>query len=94
VKLESFAIFAQLKPSRDYRRREGWPTLASNKGGIMKRVLLTVFEPTTATWLAAFAIGLGVAVHPLFFVAALVIVIAALIQSLVNAVGHLTHRHP
>ena len=60
----------------------------------MKKVLLTVVEPTTATLLVAFAIGLGIAVHPVFFVAALVIVIAALIQSLVNAVGRLTHRHP
>ena len=60
----------------------------------MKKVLLTILEPTTATLLAAFAIGLGLAVHPVFFVAALVIAIAALIQSLVNAVGHLTHRHP
>jgi DNA-binding transcriptional LysR family regulator len=94
VKLESFAIFAQLKPSGDYRRREDWPTLASNKGGIMKKVLLTVSEPTTATLLAAIAIGLGIAVHPVFFFAALVIAIAALIQSLVNAVGHLTYRHP
>ena len=60
----------------------------------MKKVLLTVFEPTTATLLAAFAIGLGLAVHPVFFVVALVIAIAALIKILVNAVGHLTHRHP
>jgi hypothetical protein len=60
----------------------------------MKEVLLTISEPTTATLLAAFAIGLGIAVHSVFFVAALVIVIAVLIQSLVNAVGHLTHRHP
>ena len=48
----------------------------------MKKVLLTVFEPTTATLLAAFAIGLGIAVHPVFFVAALVIAIAALVRVL------------
>ena len=60
----------------------------------MKKVLLTIVEPTTATLLAAFAIGLGIAVHPVFFVAALVIAIATVIQSLVDAVGHLTHRHP
>jgi ABC-type antimicrobial peptide transport system permease subunit len=42
----------------------------------------------------AFAIGVGIAVHPVFFLAALLIVIAALIQSLINAAGHLTHRHP
>jgi hypothetical protein len=29
-----------------------------------------------------------------FFFAALLIAIAALIQSLVDAAGHLTHRHP
>lgn len=60
----------------------------------MKKVLLTVLEPTTAAVLIAFAIGLGLAVHPAFFLAALLIAIAALVQSLVNAVGHLTHRHP
>jgi len=60
----------------------------------MKKMLLTILEPTTATLLIAFAIGLGLAVHPAFFLAALLIAIAALIQSLVNAIGHLTHRHP
>jgi hypothetical protein len=60
----------------------------------MKKLLLTVIEPTTATLLVAFAIGLGIAVHPVFFLAALMIAVAALIQSLVNAAGHLTHRHP
>jgi hypothetical protein len=59
----------------------------------MKRVLLTIIEPTTATLLSALAIGLGIAVHPVFFFAALLLAIAALIQSLVNAAGHLTHRH-
>lgn len=60
----------------------------------MKKMLLTVLEPTRATLLVAFAIGLGIAVHPVFFLAALVIAIAALIQSLVNAAGYLTHQHP
>lgn len=60
----------------------------------MKKVLLTVLEPTTATLLAAFAIGLGIAVHPVFFLAALLIAVAALIESIVNAAGRLTHRHP
>ena len=60
----------------------------------MKKVLLTVLEPTTATLLIAFAIGLGIAVHPVFFLAALIIAIGALLQAVVNTVGHLTHRHP
>jgi hypothetical protein len=60
----------------------------------MKKVLMTTTEPTTATLLAALGIGLGIAVHPVFFLAALLIAIAALIQSIVNAAGHLTHRHP
>jgi hypothetical protein len=59
----------------------------------MKQVLLTVVEPTTATLLIALGIGLGIAVHPVFFLAASLVAIAALIQSLVNAAGHLTHRH-
>jgi hypothetical protein len=60
----------------------------------MKKALLTVLEPTNATLLIAFAIGFGIAVHPVFFLLALLIAIAALVQSLVNAAGHLTHRHP
>jgi hypothetical protein len=60
----------------------------------MKKVLLTVLEPTNATLLIAFAIGFGIAVHPVFFLAAFLIAFAALIQSLVNAAGHLTCRHP
>lgn len=60
----------------------------------MKTVLLTMMEPTTATLLIAIAIGLGIAVHPVFFLAGLLISIAALVQSLVNTAGHLTHRHP
>ena len=57
----------------------------------MKKVLLTILEPTTATLLIAFAIGLGIAVHPVFFLAALLIAIAALVEALVNAAGQLTH---
>ena len=60
----------------------------------MKQVLLTIIEPTTATLLVALAIGLGITVHPVFFFVALLIAIAAFIQSLINAGGHLTHRHP
>ena len=60
----------------------------------MKTVLRTIIEPTTATLLVAFAIGLGIAVHPVFFLAALLIAIAALIQSFINAGCRLTHRHP
>ena len=59
----------------------------------MKKVL-KVLEPTTATLLIAFAIGFAIAVHPVFFLAALAIAIAALIQPLVNVIGQLTHRHP
>jgi hypothetical protein len=43
----------------------------------MKKVLLTVLDPTRATLLVAFAIGLGIAVHPMFFLAALLIAVAA-----------------
>ena len=60
----------------------------------MKKVLMSTTEPTTATLLVALGIGLGIAVHPMFFLAALLIAIAAFIQSLVNATGNLTHRHP
>ena len=60
----------------------------------MKKVLLTVLEPARATLLIAFAIGLGIAVHPVFFLAALLIAIAALAEAIINATGQLTHRHP
>jgi hypothetical protein len=60
----------------------------------MKKTLLAIVEPTRATLLIALAVGLGIAVHPVFYFAALLIAIAALIQSVVNATGHLTHRHP
>ena len=35
----------------------------------MKKVLLTVLEPARATLLIGFAIGLGIAVHLVFFLA-------------------------
>ncbi len=60
----------------------------------MKKLLLTVLEPITATLLVAFAIGLGIAVHPVFFLAALLITIGAFVEAIVNAAGQLTHRHP
>lgn len=60
----------------------------------MKKVLLTVMEPTRATLLIAFAIGLGIAVHPAFFLAGLLVAIGALVEAIVNATGQLTHRHP
>ena len=60
----------------------------------MKKVLLTVFEPARATLLIAFAIGLGIAVHPVFFLAGFLIAIATLVEGVVNAAGQLTHRHP
>ena len=60
----------------------------------MKKVLLTILEPARATLLIGFAIGLGIAVHPVFFLAALLLAIAALVEAVVNAAGQLTHRHP
>ena len=60
----------------------------------MKKVMVTVLEPARATLLIAFAIGLGIAVHPVFFLAALLIAVAALVEAIINAAGQLTHRHP
>jgi hypothetical protein len=60
----------------------------------MKEVLITVLEPTRATLLIAFAIGLGIAVHPVFFLVALLLALAALIEAVVNASAQLTHRQP
>jgi hypothetical protein len=60
----------------------------------MKKVVLTILEPANVTLLIAFAIGLGMAVHPVFFLAALLVAIAALVEAIVNAAGQLTHRHP
>ena len=88
------AIFAQLKPISGYRGECRQTTLIWNEGGIMKKVLMTATEPTTAALLIAVGIGLGIAVHPVFFLAALLIALAALIQSLINAAGHVRHRHP
>jgi hypothetical protein len=60
----------------------------------MKEVLLTILEPARVALLLGVAIGLGIAVHPVFFLAALLIAAAALAETIVNAAGHLTHRHP
>jgi hypothetical protein len=60
----------------------------------MKKVLLTVLEPVRATLLIAFAIGLGIAVHPVFFLAALLMAAVVLAEAIINATGQLTHRHP
>ncbi|MGB9475520.1 MAG: hypothetical protein WCE87_10685 [Candidatus Udaeobacter sp.] len=60
----------------------------------MKRVVLTVLEPANMTLLLAFTIGFGIAVHPVFFLAALLLAIAALVEAVANATGQLTHRHP
>jgi hypothetical protein len=91
---ERLRNFCPVKPKSRLPRGR-WPSYGSiNKGGVMKKVLFAAVEPTTATLLIALAIGLGIAVHPVFFFAALLIAIAALIQNLINAAGHLTHRHP
>jgi len=92
--MDGLAIYAQLKPSDGYRREARRLKLASTKGGVMKKALLTVLEPITATLLVAFAIGLGIAVDSVFFLAALLIATGALVEVIVNAAGHLTHRHP
>ena len=59
----------------------------------MKKVLMATTEPTTATLLVALGIVLGIAAHPVFFLATLLIALAALIQSLVSAMGYVLHRH-
>jgi hypothetical protein len=65
--------------------------LGSRKGGIMKKVLLTVLEPARATLLIAAAIGLGIEVNPVFFLVALAIAIAALGESIINAASARRH---
>jgi hypothetical protein len=57
----------------------------------MKKALLTIVEPTRATLLIAVAIGLGIEVHPVFFLVALAIAIAALAEAVVNAT--FAYRH-
>jgi hypothetical protein len=59
----------------------------------MKKVLITIFDPTRATLLIAFAIGLGITVHPVLFLLALLIAVGALVEAVVNVTVHLTHRH-
>lgn len=57
-------------------------------------------DPTRGTLLIALAIGLGIAVHEVFFLIALAIAIAALVQSVTHAANEniarakWTHRHP
>jgi len=63
------------------------------EGGVMKKGLRTVVEPTTMALLIALGIGLGIMVHSVFFVAASLIALVALIQSLMIAADRLTHRH-
>ena len=58
----------------------------------MKKALLRVLEPRTATSLIAFAIGFGITVHPVFLIMALLIGIAALVETALDAA--MTHRHP
>ena len=58
----------------------------------MKKALLTIVEPTRATLLIAVAMGLGIEVHPVFFLVALVIGIGAFAEAIVNA--GFAHRHP
>lgn len=60
----------------------------------MKKMLLTILEPARAILLVAFAIGFGISVHPVFFLVALAIAVAALVEAIVNKAGELTHRHP
>jgi hypothetical protein len=67
--------------------------IQSKKGGVMKKVLLTVFEPTRATLLIAFAMGLGITVHPIFLLVALLIAVGGLVEAVINAAAQLTHRH-
>jgi hypothetical protein len=55
-------------------------------------VLLTFLEPATATLLIAVAIGLGIEVNPVFFLVALVIVIAGLGEAIISAA--FGHRQP
>jgi hypothetical protein len=59
----------------------------------MKKGLRTVVEPTTMALLIALGVGLGIMVHSVFFVAASLIALVALIQSLMTAADRLTHRH-
>lgn len=59
----------------------------------MKIVLMSTIEATRATLLIALGIGLGIAVHPVFFLAALFVALAALVQSLINAAGQVRHQH-
>ena len=58
----------------------------------MKKALLTIVEPTRATLLIALAIWLGIEIHPVFFLVALMIAIGAFAEAIVNI--RLAHRNP
>ncbi len=49
-------------------------------------------EPTRATLLIALAIWLGIEIHPVFFLVALMIAIGAFAEAIVNIA--VTHRNP
>jgi hypothetical protein len=53
----------------------------------MKKVLLKFLDPTRATLLIALVVGLGIAVHEVFFLVAFAIAIIALAQSVFHAIG-------
>ena len=58
--------------------------MLNRKKEALEKVLLTVIEPTATTLLIALGIGLGIVVHPVLFLVALLLAIAALIQNLIN----------
>jgi hypothetical protein len=49
-------------------------------------------DPRTMTLLIALAIGLAIAVHPVFLVIGFIITIAVLIEAVLNGVGEHAHR--
>ena len=64
----------------------------SNTYGLALREALTLFPAAKLlAILIAVAIGLGIEVHPVFFVVVLAIAMAVLAKAIVNA---LAHRHP
>jgi hypothetical protein len=83
---------------RGYRGGNGVANLKSKKGDVMKK--FKFLDPTRATLLVALAVGLGVAVHEVFFLVAFAIAIIALPESVFHAIGErihrarLAHRHP
>jgi hypothetical protein len=79
------AIFAQSKTMRGYRGGNGVANLKLKKGDVMKK--FKFLDPTRATLLIALVIGLGIAVHEVFFLIALVIAIPVLVQSVIHGVS-------